>query len=258
MKQLKGLSFVLLLIFCVSFTNAKAEKREHYEIKVYHVKTNDQVKQVDQFLQNAYLPALHRAGFANIGVFHPVMNDTAADKRIYVFIPLKSLEQLDKLEDVLVNDPSIAAEPYWTAAHTAAPYTRMESIVLKAFPLMPKMKVPSLSGNKTDRVYELRSYEGATERLYRKKVQMFNEGGEIALFKRLQFNAVFYSEVLAGSHMPNLMYMTSFNNMSERDAHWKLFGADPEWKKLSALPEYQNTVSKNDPVLLNPAEFSEL
>lgn len=258
MRKLKGLSFVSVLIFCVSFANAKAEKREHYEIKVYHVKTNDQVKQVDQFLKNAYLPALHRAGFTNIGVFHPVVNDTVADKRIYVFIPLKSLEQLDKLEDVLVNDPSIAGEPYWTAAHTAAPYTRMESIVLKAFPLMPKMQVPSLSGNKTERVYELRSYEGATERLYRKKVQMFNEGGEIALFKRLQFNAVFYSEVLAGSHMPNLMYMTSFNNMAERDAHWKLFGADPEWKKLSALPEYQNTVSKNDPVLLNPAEFSEL
>ena len=87
---------------------------------------------------------------------------------------------------------------------------------------------------------------------------MFNEGGEVPLFKRVEFNAIFYAEVINGSHMPNLMYMTSFNNMAERDAHWKLFSADPEWKKLSALPEYQNTVSKNDTVLLNSAEFSEL
>ena len=123
---------------------------------------------------------------------------------------------------------------------------------------MPKMQAPSLTGNKTERVYELRSYESATERLYRQKVKMFNEGGEIALFRRLEFNAVFYAEVLAGSHMPNLMYMTSFNNMAERDAHWKQFGADPEWNKLKVVPEYQNTVSKNEPVLLNPAEFSEL
>lgn len=259
MKPLKTtLPFVCMFLLCTAFTNARAEKREHYEIKVYHVKTNEQVKHVDEFLQHAYLPALHKAGFSKIGVFHPVVNDTAADKRIYVFIPLKSLEHLDKLEDVLINDPSITGEAYWNAPHTAPPYTRMESIVLKAFPMMPKMQAPSLTGTQTQRVYELRSYEGATERLYRKKVQMFNEGGEIALFKRLQFNAVFYSEVLAGSHMPNLMYMTSFNNMAERDAHWKQFGADPEWKRLSGLPEYQNTVSKNDTVLLNPAEFSEL
>ncbi|MEJ7666576.1 MAG: hypothetical protein WKG07_47185 [Hymenobacter sp.] len=26
--------------------------------------------------------------------------------------------------------------------------------------------------------------------------------------------------------------MTSFANMPDREAHWKAFGADPEWKKL--------------------------
>ena len=32
--------------------------------------------------------------------------------------------------------------------------------------------------------------------------------------------------------MPNLMYMTSFENKAARDEHWKTFGSDPEWKKL--------------------------
>ena len=131
-------------------------------------------------------------------------------------------------------------------------------MVLKAFPLMTSFQSPSLTGNKTERIYELRSYEGPTEQLYRQKVKMFNAGGEIALFKRLQFNAVFYAEVIAGSHMPNLMYMTSFNNRADRDEHWKRFGEDPEWVKLKAIPEYLNTVSKNDTILMNPAEFSEL
>ncbi|MBK9491957.1 MAG: NIPSNAP family protein [Haliscomenobacter sp.] len=45
------------------------------------------------------------------------------------------------------------------------------------------------------------------------------------------FNAVFYAEVLSGRRMPNLMYMTSFDNIESRDAHWKSFGADPFWKK---------------------------
>lgn len=259
--NLSLLMSLCMLLFCMSFTNnTNAQKRDYYEIKMYRLSNNEQVKQVDQFLQNAYLPALHRAGIGKTGVFHPITNDTAAEKRIYVFIPLRSLDQLNTLEEMLVKDAVLtqAGETYWNAAYNGALYTRIESIVLKAFPMMPKFQVPSLTGNKTERIYELRSYESATERLYRKKVQMFNEGGEVALFKRLEFNAVFYAEVLAGSHMPNLMYMTSFNNKAERDEHWKKFSADPEWKKLSVLPEYQNTVSKNDTVLLNPAEYSEL
>lgn len=248
----------LLLGSVISF--AQTGNREYYEIKVYRVATNEQVQKVDAFLKDAYLPALHRAGIAQAGVFHLATNDTAVDKRVYVFIPLKSLDQVSTLEDLLINDAALAkaGDKYWNAAFDATPYTRMESIVLKAFPLMPKYKAPELSGNKTDRVYELRSYEGPTEKLYRKKVEMFNKGGEIALFNRLGFNAVFYAEVIAGSRMPNLMYMTSFNNREEREAHWNTFKMDPEWKKLSALDEYQHVVSRNETLLLNPAEFSEL
>ena len=32
------------------------------------------------------------------------------------------------------------------------------------------------------------------------------------------------------AHMPNLMYMTSFDNMAARDEHWKAFSSDPLWK----------------------------
>ena len=237
----------------------KAEKRDYYEIKLYRLSTNDQVKKVDDFLQNAYLPALHRAGIPRVGVFHPIGNDTATDKRIYVFIPVRTLDKVAVVEDLMVNDPELikAGDAYWNTAYNAVLYNRIETIILKAFPLMTTFNVPNLAGNKTDRVYELRSYEGPTERLYRQKVKMFNEGGEIALFKRLNFNAVFYSEVVAGSHQPNLMYMTSFNNWADREEHWKAFGSSPEWTKLKVMPEYLNSVSKNEQVFLHPAEFSE-
>ena len=86
---------------------------------------------------------------------------------------------------------------------------------------------------------------------------MFNEGGEIKLFSRLNFNAVFYGEVLSGGSMPNLMYMTSFENKADRDAHWKSFGEAPEWKAMVVLPQYQNTVSKNTQFLLNPTSYSD-
>jgi hypothetical protein len=58
--------------------------------------------------------------------------------------------------------------------------------------------------------------------------------------------------------MPNLMYMTSFDDMAARDAHWKTFGADPYWKELSAKLEYQNNVSHIDILFLHPAAYSDL
>ncbi len=250
----------LLMVSFFSNDTYAADNRAFYEIKLYRLTNNEQVKRVDDYLQHAYLPALHRAGIGKVGVFHWTGNDTAAEKRIYLFIPLKSLEQVNTLEDLLVKDKQLQkdGDAYWNAAFNAPAYTRIENIVLKAFPLMPSYSVPNLTGKKTERYYELRSYEGSTERLYRQKVKMFNEGGEIALFKRLNFNAVFYAEVIAGSRMPNLMYMTSFNNKADRDEHWKKFGEDPEWIKLKVVPEYLNTVSKNEQVYLNPTEFSEL
>ena len=147
---------------------------------------------------------------------------------------------------------------YLKTAWDKPAYVRIESIVLQAFKDMPFMALPKLNGPASERVYELRSYEGASEQLYQKKVHMFNEGQEISIFTRLGFNAVFYGEVLAGRRMPNLMYMTSFDNIDKRNELWKAFGADPFWKKISALPEYQHTVSKSNVYLLNPTVYSEI
>jgi len=109
-----------------------------------------------------------------------------------------------------------------------------------------------------ERVYELRSYEGYTENIFKNKVKMFNDGDEIGLFKRLEFNAVFYAEVISGSRTPNLMYMTTFANLTSRDEHWKAFVNDDQWKTLKAMPEYQHNVSKINIYLLHPTAYSDI
>lgn len=255
----------LCLFFCLLtglFTHASAATppgREFYQIKIYHLKTELQVQRVDSFLSAAYLPALHRAGIPKVGVFKPIQQDTA-DLKIYVLIPFRSLEQFEKLSAMLEKDAVLAkaGASYIDAAYNDVPYTRMETILLKAFRDHPMLQLPNLTGPKSDRVYELRSYEGPTEKYYVNKVKMFNEGDEIGLFRRLGFNAVFYGEVMAGSSMPNLMYMTTFKDRADRDAHWKAFGADAEWKKLSAMPEYKNNVSRNTQYFLRPVEYSDI
>lgn len=244
-------------LLCVSL--ARAASPEIYQITIYHFKSEDQLKRVSDYLRTAHLPALHRQGVASVGVFVPILQDTA-DLRLYVFVPYKSLEHFGTLQSRLERDPQLlaAGRDYIDAPHDQTPYVRMETILLRAFSGMPRMEKPALTGPRHDRVYELRSYESPTEKYYRNKVKMFNAGDEIGIFRRLGFNAVFYGEVLSGSRMPNLMYMTTFSNQEDRDAHWKAFSADPAWKKLSAEEEYKNNVSKNEKFFLRPLEFSDI
>ena len=257
---LRTLSFIVGLSLLASWTQERKPAREFYQITIYHYKSAEQEKVLDSYLQNALLPALHRMNLSHIGVFKAISNDTSSTKMLYVLVPVKSLEMITKMPSKLSADKEYQSNgaDYINALYTASPYTRMETILLQAFPLAPQLQVPALKGNKKDRVYELRSYESATEKIFKNKVQMFNEGDEIGLFKRLNFNAVFYGEVIAGGKMPNLMYMTSFEDRADRDAHWKSFSADPYWKKLSAMPEYQHNVSHIDITFLYPTEYSEL
>ena len=252
--------FVLILLLFISLSAKVSDKKpEYYRLTIYSFTDAAQEKIVDQYLEKAYLPALHRKGIQTIGVFKPVANDTANIKIIYVLAPFKNLEQVKDLPVQLLKDKEYTetGKEYLDALYNNLPYRRIENILMQAFNMAPAMQLPKLTSPKTERIYELRSYESPTEKLNINKVKMFNEGGEIALFKRLNFNAIFYAEVIAGSHMPNLMYMTSFENKNDRDAHWKAFGESPEWKNLTSSPEYQHNVSRAEVILTKATLYSD-
>ncbi len=257
------LKFIItLMLFIASACSlelfSQSKKSSFYEIKVYYFENDEQEILIDTYLKNALLPALSRLGIKSVGVFKPIEQKPLSDKRIYVLTPFKSAQQFADMADHLEKDKLHAenGKAYLEAAYNKAPYKRIESIFIKAFTGMPNMEIPDLKNDRQKRVYELRSYEGPTERLYQRKVQMFNKGGEISLFKRLGFNAVFYGSVLSGSRMPNLMYMTTFEDIASREKHWEAFRTDAEWKKLSSMDFYKNTVSKSDIILLHPTDYS--
>ncbi len=255
--------FTLLMILMIApqslWSKPKKEKQQFYQLTMYRYNTVSQEKILDDYFQSALIPALHDMGIQSVGVFKAIANDTSANKSLYVLIPMKSLKMIDKINGKLLKDEKFksAAKEYLDVKYNSPAYMRMEKILLKAFALSPIMKQPKLTSPKKERVYELRSYESASENLFRNKVHMFNEGGEIDIFTKLGFNAVFYSEVIAGSQMPNLMYMTTFENKVDRDAHWAAFRDDPDWKELSARPEYKNNVSRSVITFLRPADYSD-
>ena len=247
----------MLNAFCLM---AVAQK-DIYEIRVYQLKSADQVNATDNYLKDTYLPAMHRLGLKQIGVFKPISNDTASIKKIFVIVPYSSLDIWRKTKSNIETDPVYVREAKaFTDADTSyLPFVRIESTLLQAFPDQPKL-IPTNLKLTPDAIYELRSYESLTEELHRVKVNMFNAGGEVVLFKRLDFQAVFYADVLSGSRMPNLVYMVVFSNAAARDEHWKAFVSSPEWKTISTDPNYRNNISVShiDSILMHRTAYSDL
>jgi hypothetical protein len=264
MKKLRVLYRIfpaMLLFICIALNSfgASKAKQMYYEIKVYRIGAPTQEARIDAYLKDAYIPAMHRLGISKIGVFKPIETDTASGRLVYVFIPMKTIDQYLELEQKLNNDLVYqkAGKDFLDAPFNDPPFKRYESILLRAFPDMPEFRVPMYTTPPADRIYELRSYESATEAKAAKKIQMFNEGGEIALFESIGANAVFYGQVLLGSLKPRLMYMTTYADMKSHDDHWKAFRDSEGWKKLSGMDEYKNTVSKANPYLLHPTAYSD-
>lgn len=259
MNKILKATVIIFSFFLFSFTGySKPTNRTIFQFRVYHLKDEKQVSMTDNFLQNALLPALHRFGIKNVGVFKPIANDTAVDKLIYVLIPFTSLDQWMKITERIHSDASLnkAGENFLHADSKNPPYQRMESILLNAFDGQTGMMVPQQKD--ANRVFELRSYESPTMHLADKKKAMFNND-EMKIFNRLGFNPVFYGEVISGSRMPNLMYMPIFKSVEDRNAQWKIFGNDPKWKEISADPVNENNVSVShiDSILMHSTGYSD-
>lgn len=253
-------SLILLAFIALSFSlSSVAAARDYYQIQVFRLTDQAQEEKLDNYLKNAYLPALHRAGIQKVGVFKPIETDTTTGKCVYVWIPFKSLEHFGLILEALEKDKDYQTRgiDFLGAPFDQKPFIRKESVLLKSFKDAPTYLIPSYKTAPSERIYELRSYEGPTDNLYRQKVKMFNEGGEAQLFKSLEFNALFFAEVISGSTMPNLMYLTTFADMPSHDAHWDSFRIHPDWKKLAAQEEYKNTVSHSVITLLHPTDYSD-
>jgi hypothetical protein len=227
-----------------------------YEFRIYTLKNDTQQKLVEDYLKNAAIPALNKLGVKNVGVFTELK--PAGQSKVYVFIPYNNMADFMRATDNLDNDKVYQQQgsAYLNAPATDPAYERIESSLLKAFAHTPQLALPGTQSC----IFELRQYQSATENAGKKKIEMFNDLGEIDIFKRLGFKPVFFGETLIGSLRPNLTYMVTFNDMAGHDSHWKAFVDDPEWKKISVVPEYADAklVSKITSTFIVPTAYSQI
>ncbi|MDQ6812185.1 MAG: NIPSNAP family protein [Bacteroidota bacterium] len=227
-----------------------------YELRVYSLKNSAQQKMVEDYFQNAAIPALNRLGSKNIGVF--TEQKPEGQSKLYAIIPFNSMKDFMDVTDKLASDTTYqqAGSAYLNAPATEPAYERIQSSLLKAFAGMPKLQAPP---NKP-RMFELRRYESASEAAGKKKIDMFENQGEIATFKRVGLTPVFFGETIIGEMRPNLTYMLTFDDMAEHDKNWKVFVSDPEWNRIKSVPGYEDAkiVSHITRTFLVPSSFSQI
>ena len=98
-------ALILALILGMGSLFAKAASHPwFYQLRIYHCTSTTQLQALESYFKDAYLPALHRAGIASVGVFKPLETSDSASKMVYLFIPANSLEKLLTLDQTLKGD----------------------------------------------------------------------------------------------------------------------------------------------------------
>jgi hypothetical protein len=229
--------------------------REWYLLLQYQLAKPEKVEPIATYYREVAAPALRRIGVGPVGIFTQA-TDTPTPS-VYVLLAGRSPEVLATCTMRLLSDPEVgrSGASYLSALPDDPAYQRVESSLLLAFEGMPKLQIPA----KKPRIFELRIYESHSEKAGMKKVEMFNKE-EIAIFRRTGLTPVFFGQTMVGPRMPNLTYMLVFDDMPAHDRAWRAFGADADWQRLRAIPEYadRNIVSKVSNVFLKPLEGSEI
>ncbi len=215
-----------------------------------------QPARLSEFLEKHHLPMTKRNDFGPVGYFNVTMG---AETPMLVMVLVH-----DSLADMEAKSARKGADKQWMRAAdkigSAAepPFVRMESSLLRAFDGMPKLATPAApEAGKSPRLFDLRIYQAETFRDVREKVNMFNKG-EIALFRKVGVNPVFFGQAIVGSKLPNLTYMVWYDDLSARQKAWGKFVSSDEWKEMSGKPEWANeeVVSNITNIQMQPLPFS--
>ncbi len=248
-------SLVVILGLTSRTLGAGAELPQYFEVRTYTTKSAEQQQRINDYWQQAAVPAYNRMGIKPIGVFTE-LQDSATNK-IYVLVPCDSVEVFAAIPVKLAADVAYQklATEFLSAPKTNAAYERIESSLLVAFDGMKHVFVPP--SDKRPNVFELRTYVSSSEGKGLNKIKMF-ESGEITVMKEVGLAPIFYGRTIVGSPMPSLVYLTCGEDLVAHKKHWAGFSAAPVWKQLQADPQYKDNMTTAIKVMLKRTAASQL
>jgi hypothetical protein len=253
-----GITPVMGMSLPGGFESSAAKGQQYFEWIRYHLPMGNRRGYVSDYYKDVAIPALNKAGISNVGVFN--VDRGPNNPTLHVIIPHPSLESIVTLNDRLLDDQSFvqAGERFLKPSLSEMAFVSMEKSILKAFTHLPEIVVPTQKKANKPRIFQVRTYEAPSLTASKRKIHMFNEGGEIEIFKNTGLQPVLFGETIAGDRMPNLVYILAFDDYADMVKSWDVFRVDPAWKKLSADPFYNETVSTINDWIWRPVTFSQI
>jgi len=253
-----SMSPVMAKVSGVSNNFEQSSKQQYFEWITYHLPLGNRQGYVAEYYRDVAIPALNKAGIKNIGVFnvrHGINNPT-----LHVVIPHPTLESVVTLWDKLLDDTDFvkAGARYLSPQADEVAYVSMEKTILRALTHLPEIQIPTQKKENKSRIFQVRVYEAHNLTANIRKIHMFNEGGEIEIFKKTGLQPIFFGETIAGNMMPNLIYMLSFDNFEDLTKSWDTFRPHPEWIKLRDDPYYAGITLRIEDWIWTPTAFSQI
>ena len=260
MKNKIFIPLYLMLISTLFFTGCESKKecdssccssskKQIYEWRIYTLTGDGAV--LDDFFKKTLIPAYNRCD-VSVGAFS-LYQQSEIEQRYLLFV-YPDLNTYNKVRQTVWNDAVFrdAARPFFEETAPNPAYSEFETYLCEAFDKVPEIRIP----DKSRTLFEFRCYHSPNEDANQRKIKMFNTE-EIDLFDKVGINSVCYGEILAGTRMPALIYLTWYKDEVTRNSAWSDFSAHPDWAAIRNKPEYKNTATNNIAKLLSPMPYSQ-
>ncbi len=207
---------------------AEEQKTKVYLLQSFELRHGTQLARIHDYLSKFSLPALNKAHSGPKLVLEALVAQHIP--QVVMLMGFESFEQLWELKRTLGQDQDLQkAFEAWQEG-PEPPFERQSNVLLEATRYSPDI-VPLENPPAAPRIFELRVYHSPTWRQLLALHERF-AGPEIKIFERVGVHPLLYSSTVIGPNMPNLTYLTPFENLAARDKAWAAFGADPEWIKV--------------------------
>jgi hypothetical protein len=204
------------------------ENRRVFTLEQYYLKNGSQVQRIHDLVSKAALPALARVHSGPKIVLEALV--TPHQPQIAVILGFGSIEELWGVREKIAADPELGKAYESWETHAEQPYEHFSTALLEATDYMPEL-VNDAEPRKSPRIFELRTYHSPTWRQLRALHERF-AGPEIRIFHRVGVHPILYTSTVIGNNMPNLTYLTPFDDLAAREKAWNAFSADPEWIRV--------------------------
>jgi hypothetical protein len=233
-------------------THTVSGTKEIYEWRIYTLTGEGDL--LDDFFKEILLPAYGRKQI-KAGAFRPYKPKEGEKEQRHLLFVYPDMDTYLRMKKTLWDDPLFRreSEAFYNRTAPAPVYSNFEAYLSEAFDKIPVHRTPDADRT----LFELRIYHSPNEEANQRKITMFNRE-EIDLFDQVAIHSVLYGEILAGSRMPALLYLTWYRDEEARNAAWKTFVNHPEWKRMSVLPAYAHTATNNQSIFLTPMLYSQL